>query len=281
MALTEVQKLAREGKLTASRVACLMTGDKAKIMQVWRELCGDPSVEEENLDDVWAVQLGSTTEQLNLDWYERKTGKVLTRRGEVIQHPEYEWAAATLDGFDLSIPGPVETKHVGGFEKFDAIVQRYMPQCHWQMECTQTTQCILSVIQGARQPTLEVIAYDKEYANELMTRAIRFMEHVRNMTEPVVMDPVEVKNISRAKDYNFTGNNHWASYANDWLLHKSAAKKFKEAEEQLKEMVPDDAASCVGHGLIAKRDKALRISIRGIDDDAKTDRRKASGKGNS
>ena len=39
-----------------------MTGDKAKIMAVWRELCGDPTYEEENLDEVWAVQLGTTTE---------------------------------------------------------------------------------------------------------------------------------------------------------------------------------------------------------------------------
>ena len=90
MALTEAQKLARAGKLTASRVACLMTGDKAKIMAVWRELCGDPTYQEENLDDVWAVQLGSLTESLNLDWYEKIKNKTLTRRGEVIVSPQYE-----------------------------------------------------------------------------------------------------------------------------------------------------------------------------------------------
>lgn len=267
--LTDAQRLAREGKLTASRVACLMAGDKAKIMQVWRELCGDPTAIEENLDDVWAVQLGSCTENLNLDWYERSKDRKLVKRGTVVDHPDFSWAAATLDGFDLVLNGPVEAKHVSGFEKFDVVLQRYMPQCHWQMECTQTKHCALSVIQGARQPTIEIIDYDKAYADELMARALRLMEHVRNMTEPVEMEPVEVRRITRTKDYNFTGNNHWASYAGEWTEHKIAAKKFKEAEEKLKEMVPDDAATCTGHFVVAKRDRANRVSIRAIEDDSR------------
>lgn len=268
MALTEAQRLAREGKLTASRVACLMTGDKAKIMQVWRELCGDPTATEDNLDDVWAVQLGTCTEGLNLDWYERTKQRTLVQRGAVVNHPDYPWAAATLDGFDTVLNGPIEAKHVSGFEKFDVVVQRYMPQCHWQMECTQTRQCVLSVIQGGRQPTLELIDYDKDYADELMARALRFMEHVWNYTEPVILEPVELRKISSTKEYNMTGNNLWASYANDFLLHKEAAKKFKDAEEKLKELVPNDASTCTGHGLVAKRDRALRLSIRAIEDNS-------------
>jgi len=269
MALTEAQKLARAGKLTASRVACLMDGNKAKIMQVWRELCGDPTAVEENLDDIWAVQLGSCTEGLNLDWYERTQQRQLLQRGAVVVHPDYAWAASTLDGFDPVLNAPVEAKHTSGFEKCEAVLQKYMPQVHWQMECTQTKQCAISVIQGGRQPTIEIIDYDKAYADELMARALRLMEHVWNMTEPVVMDPVEYKQISRTKDYNMTGNNHWATYANDWLLHKSAAKKFKEAEEKLKETLPNDAGTATGYGVVAKRDKALRISIRAIEDDSR------------
>jgi hypothetical protein len=272
--LTEAQKLAREGKLTASRVACLMTGDKAKIIQVWRELCGDPTVVEENLDDVWEVQLGSTTEQLNLDWYQRTHDRILTRRGEVVQHPDYSWAAATLDGFDLVLPGPVETKHVNGFEKFENVVQRYMPQTHWQMECTNTKHCALSVIQGARRPTIEIIDYDKAYADELMARALRFMEHVWNYTEPVMMDPVEVKRITRTKDYVMTGSNAWSSAAAQWLQHNSAAKLFDDAETALKSLVPDDAATCTGYGVVVTRDKANRIRVRDINEKRAASKRK-------
>ena len=114
----------REGKLTASRVACLMTGDAEKILNLWRELTGDPSFVEEDLSGIWAVQLGSFTEPFNLDWYERRTGKPLRYRGEVMVHPALPWAAATLDGWDVDLNAPVECKHVGGFEKTATIVER-------------------------------------------------------------------------------------------------------------------------------------------------------------
>lgn len=267
MALTATQILARQGKLTASRVAPLMTGDKAKIMAVWRELCGDPTFQEENLDDIWAVQLGSCTENLNLDWYERIKQKTLSRRGEVVVHPDYDWAAATLDGFDDTIPGPVECKHVSGFEKYDVVLQRYQPQIHWQMEVTQTLKCAFSVIEGGRQPRVEIIDYNKDYADELMARAIRLMEHVWNLTPPVELEPVQLKTISRLKDYNMTGNNQWATAAADFLKHQPSAKSFKTADETLRGLIPNDANSCIGYGLVAKRDKANRVSIRPLTDD--------------
>src|SRR6266704_4235867 len=266
MALTDAQRLAREGKLTASRVAPLMTGEKAKIMAVWRELCGDPTYEEEDLSEIWAVQLGATTEGLNLDWYERTTGRTLSKRGEVVVHPDYDWAAATLDGFDDIIPGPVEAKHTSGFEKLDVVLQRYQPQVHWQMEVTQTRQCALSVIQGGRQPTIEVIDYDKSYADELMARALRLMEHVWNMTEPVELEPVELRRISRLRDYNMTGNNQWASAAGDFLQHQKAAETWKNSVETLKGLVANDAASATGYGITARRDRANRISIKPVSD---------------
>src|SRR6266446_2253835 len=264
--LTGAQKLARSGKLTASRVSCLMTGDKAKIITVWQELCGDPTYEEEDLSEIWAVQLGATTEGLNLDWYQRTTGRILSKRGDVVVHPDYDWAAATLDGFDGILPGPVEAKHTSGFEKFDVVLQRYQPQVHWQMEVTQTRQCALSVIQGGRQPTVEIIDYDKAYADELMARALRLMEHVWNITPPVEMEPMELTRISRMRDYNMTGNNQWASAASDWLKHKETAKLWETSVETLKGLVANDAASATGYGITARRDRANRISIKPISD---------------
>lgn len=269
MSLTEAQKLARQGKLTASRVACLMDGNKAKIMALWRELCGDPTYEEESLDDIWAVQLGTATEQLNLDWYEKIQQRTLERRGEVVPHPQYEWAAATLDAYDPILPGPVECKHVSGFEKFDTVLNRYQPQIHWQMECTQSKVAAFSVIEGSKKPRIEIVPYNKDYADEMMGRAIRFMEHVWNMTEPVEIEPVEYRVISRLKDYNMTGNNLWASAAQDWLDHRIAAKKFDEAESTIRRMVPDDAASATGYDLVVRRDRANRLTVRGLHDKPK------------
>jgi hypothetical protein len=97
--LSPEQIAARKGKLTASRVACLMVADTAKIMQLYLELTDDPSFVPEDFSMVWPVRLGECTEQLQLDWFQEKNGLQVTRRGEVVVDPELDWLACTLDGW--------------------------------------------------------------------------------------------------------------------------------------------------------------------------------------
>ena len=137
-----------------------MTGDAAKILDLWREMVGDPAHEPEELSGVWAVQLGAHTEPLNLEWFGRKHGSI-SRVGEVVVHPTIDWAAATLDAWSDVHACPIEAKHVRGFEPLDTIIDRYQPQIHWQMMVTGAGQCALSVIMGAREPAIEFIGLDR------------------------------------------------------------------------------------------------------------------------
>lgn len=184
--LTEAQLKARDGKLTASRVACLMRGNEAAIMNLWYDLVGDPRYVDKDLSGVWAVQLGVWTEPFNLAWYERTTGRKLTRQGEVVVHPTADWAAATLDGWDDGLPGPVEAKHVGGNEPLTTIIDRYQPQLYWQMIVTDADKAALSVIAAAKAPVIEIIERDQDYAAELWCRAEAFMRCVQNLTPPIL-----------------------------------------------------------------------------------------------
>jgi hypothetical protein len=95
--LTEAQRKAREGKLTASEVGCLMRGDAEEINRLWLVKTGQQA--EEDLSHIWAVRLGEVTEQLQLDWFEERNRTPVTRRGEVVVHSEIPWAACTLDGW--------------------------------------------------------------------------------------------------------------------------------------------------------------------------------------
>lgn len=259
--LSPTQLQARDGKLTASRVACLMTGDAEKIMDLWREMTGDPAFAAEDLSGVWAVQLGSHTESLNLDWYERRTGKPLSQRGDVIFHEQFDWAACTLDAWDNDLACPVECKHVGGFEKTEAIIARYMPQAHWQMIVTGASKCVFSIIEGAREPIIETVVYDEAYGAELMHRAERFMECVNNLTPPVVMPAVEAP-AKAEKAYDYAKNNKWVSEAVTWAANRQAAKDFAACEKELKKLVPSDAVRVFGGGIEAKRDRAGRLTIK-------------------
>jgi predicted phage-related endonuclease len=259
MGLTKEQIDKRKGRLTASRVACLMTGDTEKIMRLYREMIGEEI--EEDLSDVWPVQLGSATEQLNLDWYEKKVGYLLTRRGEVVVHPHFDWAAATLDGYDQVIKAVVETKHVGGREPMETIIDRYQPQMQWQMFVTFNPQCAISVIMGANEPIVEYIDRDDAYIAEMVKRGEEFMLCVALRRPPVDLEPVPPP-ADATKIIDMTGNVGWLRSAEIWIQSYQAAQTAKEQEKVLKAMMPEDAKKCFGYGVRITRDRAGRLSLR-------------------
>ena len=258
--LSPSQVAARDGKLTASCVACLMNGDEQKIMNLWRELVGDPEFVPDDLSDIWAVRLGECTEQLSLDWFERKYSTA-SCRGQVVVMKDHEWAAATLDGWSEQHECPVECKHVCGREPLETIIDRYQPQMHWQMMVTGAKQCALSVIMGASEPTVDFIQFDDDYAAELMRRAEAFMQCVWSLTPPIALAPIAAP-VKPEKTYDMAGNNQWGSDAVTWLTTRQQAKDFAAAEKTLKALVPGDAIRCHGAGIEIRRDRANRLSIK-------------------
>src|SRR5580765_4094470 len=261
--LSHAQIAARKGRLTGSRVACLMTGDAAKIMNLYLEMTDDPAFVPEDLSDVWAVQLGVATEQLNCDWFERKNRMPVTRRGEVVVHPQHDWAACTLDGWIDALRCPIESKHVGGREPLEIVVDRYQPQLQWECEVTGAKQCALSVIMGASEPVVEFIERDADYAAEMVRRGRQFMDCVARRVEPVTL-PAVPPPVDASKIYSMDGSNEWASAAVTWLTTKAAARDCADAEKYLKSLVPADGKKCTGYGVTVTRDRAGRLSLREI-----------------
>ncbi len=263
MALSTAQIAARENKLTASRVAALMTGDEAKIMDLWRCLVGDPTYVEPDLSNIWAIQLGVATEALNGLWYERKTEHPLTRQGEVVVHPTADWAACTLDAWDELLPGPFEAKHVGGREATSTIIERYQPQLHWSMLITGAQQAALSIIEAANEPIVEIIPLDADYAAELWARAEAFMACVWSLTPPIaqaaVAAPVKAE---RIVDMEEAGSNEWAEHAATWLANRAGKLLADGAEKSLKALVAPDVARAHGYGVVVSKDRAGRMSLR-------------------
>lgn len=257
--LSSAQIAARDGRLTASRIACLMSGDAAAIMNLWRELVGDPGFVPDDLSGVWPVQLGSATEALNLDWFARKHGPV-SSRGDVVEHA-VGWAACTLDGWSDQHGCPVEAKHVGGREPLEVVIDRYQPQMQWQMLVTGAAQCAFSVIVAANEPVVDFIPRDDEYGAELWARAEAFMECVWTLTPPVALAPVAAPVIP-AVTYDMAGRNDWASEAVTWLTTRQAKRDCDAAEKALKSFVPGDAVRCYGYGVEIKRDRAGRLSMK-------------------
>jgi len=258
MALTQAQLKAREGKLTGSQMNIVMSGNETKILNLWRELVGDPRYTPDDLSKVWPVRLGEATEALNLEWYALKHGPV-TRMGEVVTDG---WKAVTLDGWDEKQGIPVECKCVNGRAAMPDIIARYAPQTHWQMIVTKAQQCALSVIIGGAEPIVELIPYDKGYAEKLIEQGRAFLDSVESLTPPVDMPSPAAPPPLPVKEYDMASSNAWGNYATIWLRAWSEAEQFDLACRELKLLVPPDAKTAFGHGITASRNRAGAISIK-------------------
>ena len=236
-----------------------MTGDVAEIWRLWREMIGEELPED--LSNNWPVQLGSTTEDLQLDWFERKQRRAISRRGEFVLHPVHPWAACTLDGWIDELSCPIEAKHCGGREPMETIIERYSAQTQWQMECTGAKQCALSVIFGANEPVVDFLERDDGYIAEMVKRGRQFMRFVERKIPPVALPPVPAPIVAEAL-YDMTGNNEWTSSAVAWLETKQAARDNESASVNLKSLVPADAKKAFGAGVQISRNRIGHLSLR-------------------
>lgn len=261
--LTADQQKQRQGRLTGSRIAPLMTGDAERIMRLYRIMIGEEP--EEDLSHNFQVRLGEVTEDLQLDWYEEQNQRLLTLRRAFVTHPERDWAGATLDGFDPLLGCSIECKHVGGHEPMELIIERYQPQLHWQMFVTRTDQCALSVIMGTNAPVVTYIPRDWDYLNIMIKRAERFMYHVGMRTPPLKIAPaVEPPAWDTLAKRDMTGNNLFGVNADTWLATKRSHREHEDAKDVLKSLITEHDREIFGHGVRVVRDRANRLHVREI-----------------
>jgi predicted phage-related endonuclease len=250
----------RNEYLGASDVGVLMTGSAQELLDLWRSKVGDPTYSAPDLTWVWPVQHGIATEEPNVRWFAHKHGPI-SRAGEQVFMPSLPWAGCTLDAWSDVHQCPVEVKAVGGHEASQVIIDRYQPQMQWQMTVTGSSKCAFSVIVAGREPVVDFIPCDPDYAAEQMRRAQMFWECVESMRPPLELPPVPAPVVPE-KTYEMTGSNIWAAEASIWLENRIAARLAKDAEQNLKGMVPADAIVCHGHGVKISRNRVGHLSLR-------------------
>lgn len=258
MALNAAHQAQRAGKLTASRIACLMTGESEKIHQLWLEMTGQALPQD--LDDNWAVRLGEATEHINLLWFQKKNYP-LSKMGEFLVSADFPWAACTLDAWCEELKCPVEAKHCGGREPFEVIIARYQPQLQWQMLVTGAMQAAISVIFGANEPLVEFIERDWNYQDEMIVRGRQFLQFVEAKKPPVELEAVAPP-IVADHSYDMRDNLEWMRQADRWKQTAGAVEIAADAAKILKSLVPADALKAFGHGIRITRDRAGRLSLR-------------------
>ncbi len=272
MALTALQLQQREGRVTASFMPALMAGDAAKVLNEWRRLVGDPDYAPEDLSDSWPVNFGSYIEPFALDWLERKSGQALSRRGEVVFHPQRPFVCATLDSYRAADATVIDCKAPGQWRKLDDVLTAYVAQMACQRACVGAEKASLLVVHGGSEPVEYPIEIPADYEAVLWERVDAFWHCVENLIPPVALPaiaaPVPPEKWRTVDLDAADGLPNWADEMRReitlWRATAAYAKTNARATKAVKDLLPDDVGLVACAGVKVSRAKNSAISVREV-----------------
>ena len=243
--------------------------DCVKIMQgEWQELWEVKTGrrEPDDLSDNIAVQLGTFTEDFNLQWFEKQYQCVLEKhQWEIEQQIGRVPTRGTIDAAYGFVP--VEAKHTNAFNSMNDIIERYMPQIQLYSKLADTHSAYLSVIFGNSKWEARRIQCSNEYFNKMWTVVSDFWSYVEADKPPedvnvptINQDNIEVDQMVMR---DATQDNQFVDAAVTYIQGYEHNRVFENAKKDLKAMVLPSEREVYCDQLSVRRDKrgALRIVI--------------------
>ena len=208
---------------------------------------------EEDLSNVFRVQLGVHTESFHIDWLEKTefAGKEVTR-------PKQTWSREVRDvplyaHFDAMVDNIVlECKHSNARATVEHKARYYAPQLHHYMRILEQKWCYLSVILGNDDPKVVRVDWNQEFYDRLFAKMKRFWLFVKNDKQPPYDssktysdDQLEQEVlIDGMKDYLEYDNELYRSLDGMMNQYQGAVTSFEETKKKMKLLVPKDAKRC-------------------------------------
>ena len=294
LGLTPEQKAERLLGIGGSDATKIMEGDWHDLWLVKTE-----QKEDDNLTDIFRVQLGNVTEELNLYWLEKHS----RLEGFSIPHAPHtkfvtsDYVAVrsigkgtqtvpnSSDGIPVRcIPDAlgyweideythrcvVDAKHTNAYADESYLFKKYYWQLtHNAMVCGCTV-CIISPIYGNEWGDPIVWELSEEDTRHLIKTEEAFWWHVTSNTPPDDHTPQRTtRTLEDMVKVNMEGNNEWASLAEDFKVNKEAHSIHAKAKKGLRKLVEDDVSLAIGHGVVAKRRKNNNVYITEIKEGTK------------
>jgi predicted phage-related endonuclease len=255
------QMLDRRWFIGGSDARIIMGDDQTALMRLWREKRGE--ADSEDLSQNLIVQLGSITEDLNRNWYERNTGHVVGDVQRKVSHPIHKWMAATLDGLVQETGAIFEAKFMlpWNFSE-EAAAEKHMAQLQHNMWVVTAKSAVLSIITGGGKWVEIKVHADPLYQHLLLTAEKKFWRCIQTGEPPSIFG-IETPRprLEAVKVVDMAPSNSWAELATTYLRTRVAHGNHEIAKAELKKLVPEDAKEAVGHGIRAKRSKSGAISF--------------------
>jgi predicted phage-related endonuclease len=238
-----------------------MGDDEARLVRLWREKRGE--IEPDDLSKDLIVQLGSITEELNRNWYERSSGNDVEDIQRHVRHPVHKWMAATLDGRVRQTRAVFEAKFMlpWSFSE-EAAAEKHMAQLQHNMWVANAKSAVLSIITGGGKWVELTIHADPLYQHLLLTAEKKFWRCVRDGEMPRLfgVEPPRPR-LEAVRIVDMSASNSWAEFAASYRGSRPAYLEHEAAKAELKKLMPEDAKEAIGHGVRAKRSKSGAISF--------------------
>jgi hypothetical protein len=262
MVLTQAEQNYRVGKFTGSLANAVMNAkSEAELVKIWRQKVGLDEPEPEN----YAMRAGSYMEPFILNEVERRTECAITRRGEIVDHPTVADICVKLDGYRRADDAIIEVKFLAPWRTRDEYYPAYYAQCILQMLCTGASAAVLLVGQGTSEPVENEIAFDQDYADELMLRAKAFLLCMKTLTPPYPEPPIIPREKWRTLDLDAEPTN-WTAELVTHLEHRDATAEVAAMHEMAgtaaRGLIPDDVGKVLVQDWQISRDRRGTLSIR-------------------
>ena len=231
----------------------------------------------DDLSDVFKVQLGITTEPLHTRWFSKITGLEVKTAHPFMVHQSISYMYANLDGWIDSHNTFVELKHTNARATLREKARYYMPQLQHYIEVAGVQYCYFSIIKGNDDPEFCVVDRNQTYIDELIKMEEAFWWHVQHKVPPDIEPKGQAAALEKQalsvvidglRTIDMNTNNQWVVLAQEWQETRDAAARHEVAAKSIKEIVPDDAAEAFGSGVIVRRDRRNRLSLRAMKEEA-------------
>ena len=178
----------RKKGIGGSDVSCLIGVNKWKSeIELWMEKTNQTNeVQEENE----AMQWGHIMEPVIRNHFAEITGKPVIQIEAILQHPEYKFMLADVDGVTIdenNEPAILEIKTVSEFRRSDwdaGVPSYYEVQVQHYLCVTGMKKAFMAVLFGGNAFRIYKIEADKELHNMLIAVEKEFWNKVQNMIRP-------------------------------------------------------------------------------------------------
>ena len=276
LGLSDEDHVRRRSGVGGSDAGSIVAGGAA-----WRELWAVKTgrAKPADLSGNLAVQMGIYTEPLNAHWFERQTGRAVSRRNQFARHPSIPYLFAHLDGMTVTEagrPAYIDFKHVG--KAGEQLMLRYTAQGTHCALVTGVDWFLLSCFIGNSRWELTECEVDPFFAADYLAKARQFWDYVEADEEPPQVGPLPVPPPKRLRVVQLEDafREEWpnwgpemARYIHTFASTKPAADLHAITRDKMKALCPEDVGT-ITRGLFTlrkTRNGVMRMSLAELDDD--------------